>query len=84
MRTRPQLKQKRFEHSDSDAMLDALSAALFKTTGDASFKVEEKAPPADEGYGTRKREKYVGEYKYHVPQLGDVGSSTADVDDTNA
>ena len=37
------LNQRQFESTDADTMLDALSAALFKVTGDEEFKKE--APP---------------------------------------
>ena len=37
------LQQRQFESTDADTMLDALSAALFKVTGDEEFKKE--APP---------------------------------------
>ena len=82
-----EMKQKRMEHNTADDMMEALSAALFKTTGDEQFKVEEK-PPEEEtvenGYGNVSREKYQFENKYNVPQFGDHNSSTRDIDDTNA
>lgn len=73
-----ELNQQRFESTSSDAMLDALSSALFKTTGDAKYKPgepeeAEKVPT----YGTRQRdEKHEPEQKYEVKQLGTLGSST--------
>lgn len=79
-----ELSQKRPEHQNMDDMLDALSSAIFKTTGDEQFKVEEKVAEAVIDYGTMKREKYEPENKYKVPQFGDVGSSTMNTDDTNA
>ena len=45
-----ELKQRRFESLPADTMVDALSAALFKTTGEAKFKPQEDdkdQPPAD-------------------------------------
>lgn len=73
-----ELKQKRVEHQGMDDMLDALSSALFKTTGDETFKTAEKPPAAEEEpeWGTMKRERYEPTYKYKVPQLGDIDSST--------
>ena len=67
-------------------MLDALSSALFKTTGDEQFKVEEKPKDfnPEEHDATRKREAYVGDYKYHVPKIGETGSSSHYVDDSAA
>ena len=54
-----ELSQKRFETSGTDDMLDALSAALFKTTGDEQFKTEEKKEfDPEEHVGTKKREAY--------------------------
>ena len=79
-----EMAQKRMEHMDSDAMLDALSAALFKTTGDESFKPAEKEEKEEKNWGTMKREKYEPEEKYFVPRLGDHKSSSQVVDDTNA
>ena len=80
-----ELKQKRFESAGMDEMLDSLSAALFKTTGDEKYKTEEKpAFNPEEHIGSKKREKYYPDLKYAVPQLGDYGSSAMVVDDTNA
>ena len=80
-----ELSQKRFEDQTSDDMLNALSAALFKTTGDAKFKPEEQAAPDRPDYGTMARQKYEPELKYKVPQLGEVGSSAQDPqEDCNA
>ena len=76
-----ELKQKRFEDQTSDDMMNALSAALFKTTGDEKFKVAPVEPAAQDDrpdYGTMAREKYEPELKYKVPQLGEVGSSAQD------
>lgn len=53
-----ELQQKRMESADTDDMLDALSAALFKTTGEAQFKPAEKPEfKPEEHYGSMKREK---------------------------
>lgn len=71
-----ELNQKRQEHQGMDDMLEMLSSAIFKTTGDEQFKVEEK-PKADEvEWGQMKRERYEPQYKYKVSHLGDVGSSS--------
>ena len=76
-----EINQRRMESTDSDTMLDALSAALFKTTGDEQFKVEEKPKAEDpRDVGTRKREKYYPDLKYAVPQIGDKPSHEADDD----
>jgi len=74
-----ELAQRRFESTDSDAMLDALSEALFKTTGDTSFKPAEKEPEP-ECYGTRVREEYEPKLKYPVPKIGDGHKSMTDKD----
>jgi len=74
-----ELAQRRFESTDSDAMLDALSEALFKTTGDENFKPAEKAPEP-ESYGTRPREEYEPILKYPVPKTGDGVKSMTDKD----
>ena len=66
-------------------MLDALSAALFKTTGDEQFKTEEKKPDPDEKeWGTMKRETYYPDVKYKYKTIGEIGSSSEYVDDTCA
>lgn len=76
-----EINQRRMESTDQDTMLDALSAALFKTTGDEKFKLEEKAKPEDtKDVSTRKREKFEPTLKYPVPQLGDKVSHQADDD----
>ena len=51
----------------------------FKALDKARFKAKKKLAKAQ-----AKREKWEPEYKYKVPQLGDHGSSTMNVDDTNA
>jgi hypothetical protein len=62
-------------------MMDALSAALFKTTGDEKFKVEEKPKVEDmRDVGARRREKYEPTLKYAVQQLGEKWSHAADDD----
>ena len=42
-----EISQRRLETTDQGTMMDALSAALFKTTGDEKFKVEEKPKVED-------------------------------------
>lgn len=86
-----ELSQRRMESTGVDDMLDSLSAALFKTTGDKTFKPDEEKErlkaEADQKAIERaesKREKWEVQYKYKVPQLGDHGSSSHEVDDTNA
>lgn len=86
-----EISQRRMESTGVDDMLDSLSAALFKTTGDAKFKPdEEKVKQKEEEdrlaveRAQAKREKWEPQYKYKVPKFGDSGSSTMDVDDTNA
>ena len=67
-----EMEQRRFETTDSDTMLDALSAALFKTTGDEQFKPQEKEPTIDSrDVGTRERVRYEPTLKYACPQIGD-------------
>ena len=78
-----EMRQRRMESTDADTMMDALSAALFKTTGDSSFKPDESKPekPQDtKEVGERKREKYAPTLKYAVPQIGDKVSHYADDD----
>ena len=80
-----EIKQKRMEDQTMDDMLNALSASLFKTTGDKEFEVEEKPKETEEKeYGTMKREKYYPEVKYKYKNLGDLDSTSGYVDDTNA
>lgn len=72
-----ELEQRRFEQTDTDTMMDALSAALFKTTGDEEFKPEEKEEevPLEYNFGDRDApgpEKYDPTLKYKCPQLGDA------------
>jgi hypothetical protein len=77
-----EINQKRVEDFGTDDMLAALSSALFKTTGDEQFKVEEKKPEPEPGYGTMKRGEQVEfENKYKVRQLGELGTSTENKDD---
>ena len=62
----------RMETAPTDTMLDALSAALFKTTGDEKFKVEKKEAAVDpRDVSQRTRETFVPNNKYNVPQIGD-------------
>lgn len=82
-----ELKQRRFESLPADTMVDALSAALFKTTGEAKFKPQEDEqkdqPPAEPDYGNMTREAFQEpKQKYAVPKIGDVGSSSHNDDDT--
>ena len=86
-----ELTQKRFESTGMDDMLDALSGALFKTTGDSKFKPdEEKARLKAEqdqkeiDLANATREEWRPAYKYKVPHLGEHGSSSHEIDDTNA
>ena len=76
-----EMNQTRFETTDQDTMMDALSAALFETTGEEKFKVAEKQKQDDpRDVGTRAREKYEPTLKYAVPQLGDRPTHHADDD----
>lgn len=86
-----ELKQRHIESMPSDSMVDALSAALFKTTGDSKFKpsaaAEElpqaAAQPKEQDYATRERKPYEEpEQKYAVPKLGEFGSVSFKDDDT--
>jgi len=70
------LKQRQFESTDADTMLDALSMALFKVTGDEEFKKEEQ--PREEPKPVESRE-HVPELKYEVKQFSD-----GTYDDSNA
>ena len=87
-----EMQQKRMEHTDTDSMIDMLSAALFKTTGDEEFKPSEEAlarkakkeQELAEGYGNRERVKYEPQAKYAVPKLGEHGSSSHAEDDCQA
>ena len=55
------------------------SAALFKTTGDEQFKKEAAPEKVDvQDVGSRTREKYAPDLKYHVPQFGDKPSENED------
>ena len=79
------MTQRRMETTDSDTMLEALSAALFKTTGEKDFKVEEKQVVEDpRDVGTRKREKWEPEMKYAVKKIGDSISCMDNQDDCMA
>ena len=76
-----EISQRRLETTDQGTMMDALSAALFKTTGDEKFKVEEKPKVEDmRDVGRRKREKFEPTLKYAVQQLGEKWSHAADDD----
>ena len=86
-----ELTQKRFESTGVDDMLDALSGALFKTTGDTKFKPDEEKQrlKAEQDQleidrANAKREEWKPAYKYKLPQLGDHGSSSHEIDESGA
>ena len=74
-----EMSQRRMETTNADTMMDALSAALFKTTGDEQFKKEAAPEKVDvQDVGSRTREKYAPDLKYHVPQFGDKPGENED------
>ena len=77
-----EINQKRMEHQGMDDMLDALSSALFKTTGDKQFEVEKKTEVEEPNYGTMERKPYQPDLKYKIAQIGEFGSGAMNQDDT--
>ena len=67
-----ELEQRRFESTDTDTMMDALSAALFKTTGEEEFRPAPEPEPEPEPDFIPSAEKHEPDLKYKCPQLGDA------------
>uniref|UniRef100_A0A6V3YT27 Uncharacterized protein n=1 Tax=Prymnesium polylepis TaxID=72548 RepID=A0A6V3YT27_9EUKA len=62
------VNQRQFESTDTDTMMDALSMALFKVTGDEEFK---KDAPQQEVPKPSESKEHEPELKYHVNQLAE-------------
>ena len=76
-----EMHQQRMESVGASTMMDALSAALFKTTGDEKFKrAQPKKTLVQNDVSQHERVRYKPQLKYDVPQFG--GSTDPHQDDS--
>jgi len=68
------LQQRQFETTDADTMMDALSRALFKVTGDKEFEKEELEQEPAKQVDTKEHQP---EMKYEVQQLREADDDSA-------